>query len=56
MIEFTKTCEVCGCYSGTHGGCEERGHDKRCHGYHTMFFCDCDCCPCEDTTKIKETT
>lgn len=48
------TCEKCRCFNYTHGGCNSRGHDaKTCHGMHTLYFCDCDCCPCEDSTKIR---
>lgn len=49
-------CAECGCYKGMHGGCKSRGHGPDCHGIHTMYFCSCDCCPCEDSTKIQEVT
>ena len=26
---------------GVRGTCEERGHDERCHGVHTVYFCEC---------------
>ncbi len=52
--EIMRTCDICKCVNFTHGSCESRGHDDRCHGVHTMYFCDCDCCACEDTTRVKE--
>ena len=49
------TCSKCKCWNRTHGTCYSRGHDLgRCHGIHTMYFCDCECCDCEDTTKVRE--
>jgi len=47
-----ESCVSCKCVNGVHGTCIERGHDDRCHGVHTIYFCDCDCCPCEDTTRV----
>lgn len=53
-MRVERTCEVCNCHNHAHGGCTERGHGKDCHGVHTMYMCNHDCCPCGKSTDTGQ--